>query len=213
MDLLTFFANNLGEVAFKTQQHVVLVAISSGIATAIGIPLGIAVVKRPKLRTPILGTTNIFQTIPSLALFGFLIPLPFIGGIGPRTAIVALVVYALLPIVRNTYTGITGVDPAIKESAVGMGMTSSQLLWMVEIPLALPTIIAGVRIAAVIGVGVATIAALIGAGGLGDFIFRGLSMVNNTVILAGAVPAALMALLIDAALHLVEKKLDWRNRS
>ncbi len=212
MDLLEFFTSNFGEVLFKTRQHFVLVAVSSGIATAIGVPMGIAVVKWKTLRGPILGLANVLQTIPSLALFGFLIPLPFIGGIGARTAIVALIVYGLLPIVRNTYTGITGVDPAVKDAAVGMGMTSSQLLWLVELPLALPIMVAGIRIATVIGVGVATIAALIGAGGLGDFIFRGVSMVDNTVILAGAIPAALMALTADGALHLVEKRLDWRGR-
>lgn len=213
MDLLEFFISNFGEVLFKTRQHVVLVAVSSGIATAIGVPMGIAVARWKTVRGPVLGLANVLQTIPSLALFGFLIPLPFIGGIGARTAIVALIVYGLLPIVRNTYTGITGVDPAVKDAAIGMGMTRSQLLWLVELPLALPIMVAGIRIATVIGVGVATIAALIGAGGLGDFIFRGVSMVDNTVILAGAIPAALMALAADGALHLVEKKLDWRGRA
>ncbi len=213
MDLLEFFISNFGEVLFKTRQHVVLVTVSSGIATAIGVPMGIAVARWKTVRGPVLGLANVLQTIPSLALFGFLIPLPFIGGIGARTAIVALIVYGLLPIVRNTYTGITGVDPAVKDAAIGMGMTRSQLLWLVELPLALPIMVAGIRIATVIGVGVATIAALIGAGGLGDFIFRGVSMVDNTVILAGAIPAALMALAADGALHLVEKKLDWRGRA
>lgn len=213
MDLLEFFISNFGEVLFKTRQHFVLVAVSSGIATAIGVPMGIAVARWKTVRGPVLGLANVLQTIPSLALFGFLIPLPFIGGIGARTAIVALIVYGLLPIVRNTYTGITGVDPAVKDAAIGMGMTRSQLLWLVELPLALPIMVAGIRIATVIGVGVATIAALIGAGGLGDFIFRGVSMVDNTVILAGAIPAALMALAADGALHLVEKKLDWRGRA
>lgn len=212
MDLVEFFISNFGEVLFKTRQHFVLVAVSSGIATAIGVPMGIAVVRWKRVRGPVLGLANVLQTIPSLALFGFLIPLPFIGGIGARTAIVALIVYGLLPIVRNTYTGITGVDPAVKDAAIGMGMTRSQLLWLVELPLALPMMVAGIRIATVIGVGVATIAALIGAGGLGDFIFRGVSMVDNTVILAGAIPAALMALAADGALHLVEKRLDWRGR-
>jgi len=155
----------------------------------------------------VLGLANVFQTIPSLALFGFLIPLPFIGGIGARTAIVALVVYALLPIIRNTYTGITGVDPAVREAGLGMGMRDRELLWLVELPLSAPVILAGVRIATVVGVGTATIAAAIGAGGLGVYIFRGVATVNDTLILAGALPAALLALLADAGLGLVERRL------
>jgi osmoprotectant transport system permease protein len=154
----------------------------------------------------------VFQTIPSLALFGFLIPLPFIGGIGARTAIVALVVYALLPIVRNTYTGIADVDASVRDVATGLGMTSGQRLRLVELPLALPVVLAGVRVATVIGVGVATIAAAIGAGGLGVFIFRGVAMVDHAVILAGAIPAALLALTLDGGLHLLERRLDWRRR-
>jgi osmoprotectant transport system permease protein len=157
--------------------------------------------------------TNIVQTIPSLALFGFLIPLPFIGGIGARTAIVALILYALLPIVRNTYAGISGVDRAVREAALGMGMTDRELLRLVELPLAAPVILAGVRVATVIGVGIATIAAAIGAGGLGVFIFSGVAMVNHVRILAGAVPAAALALLVDGALHLLERRLDWRRKS
>jgi len=154
----------------------------------------------------------VLQTIPSLALFGFLIPLPFIGGIGARTAIVALVVYALLPIVRNTYTGIAQVDATVRDVATSLGMTASQRLRLVELPLAMPVMLAGVRVAAVIGVGVATIAAAIGAGGLGVFIFRGVAMVDHAVILAGAIPAAALALLLDGGLHLVERRLDWRRR-
>jgi osmoprotectant transport system permease protein len=153
----------------------------------------------------------VFQTIPSLALFGFLIPLPFIGGIGARTAIVALVVYALLPIIRNTYAGIAGVDPAVLDAARGMGMTDLQRLRIVELPIAMAVLLAGIRIATVISVGIATIAAAIGAGGLGVFIFRGVAMVDHNVILAGAVPAALMALALDGLLHLLERKLDWRR--
>jgi osmoprotectant transport system permease protein len=155
----------------------------------------------------VLGVANVFQTVPSLALFGFLIPVPLLGGIGSRTAVVALVLYALLPIVRNTYTGIVGVDPAVVEAARGMGMTDRQLLWHVELPLALGVILAGIRVATVISVGIATIAAAIGAGGLGTYIFRGLAMVNNQVILAGAVPAALLALLADFSLGRVEHRL------
>ena len=166
--------------------------VSAGLAVAIGVPLGIALAGRPRLARPVLVLANLAQTIPSLALFGFLIPVPFIGGIGVRTAIVALVLYSLLPILRNTVTGIQQVDPAVLEAATGMGMTPRQRLRLVELPLALPVILAGVRVAAVVSVGTATIAAAIGAGGLGEYIFRGLSMVDTTTILAGAVPAGAM---------------------
>ena len=160
----------------------------------------------------ILGVANVVQTVPSLALFGFLIPLPFLGGIGPQTAIVALVLYALLPIIRNTYTGIAGVEAAVRDAARGMGLTDRQLLRIVELPLAAPVILGGIRVATVIGVGVATIAAAIGAGGLGVFIFSGVAMVDHAQILAGAVPAAVLALLADGGLHLVERRLDWKAR-
>jgi osmoprotectant transport system permease protein len=159
----------------------------------------------------VLGAANILQTIPSLALFGFLIPLPFLGGVGATTAIVALVVYALLPIIRNTVTGINGIDPAVREAALGMGMTDGELLRLVELPLATGVIMAGIRVAAVVGVGVATIAAAIGAGGLGVYIFRGVATVNNTLILAGAVPAALLAIGMDAALGGLERRLDAKR--
>jgi osmoprotectant transport system permease protein len=207
-----FFVTNHAEVVRLTLEHLGLVAASTGIAVAVGLPAGIALTRVPRLRAPILGTANVLQTIPSLALFGFLIPLPFIGGIGARTAIVALVVYALLPIVRNTYIGITEVDATVRDVATGLGMTSRQRLMLVELPLAMPVILAGVRVATVIGVGVATIAAAIGAGGLGVFIFRGVAMVDHAVILAGAIPAAAMALALDGGLHLVERRLDWRHR-
>ena len=177
------------------------------IAAAIAVPAGILLTRQPKIERWVLGFTNAVQTIPSLALFGFLIPLPVIGGIGPRSAIVALVLYALLPIVRNTYTGIKEVDPAVREAALAMGMTDGQILRMVELPLAARTIMAGLRVATVTGVGVATVATLIGAGGLGDFIYRGLQTVNSNLILLGAVPAALMALGADFGLGLIEKKL------
>ena len=177
------------------------------IAAAIAVPAGILLTRQPKIERWVLGFTNAVQTIPSLALFGFLIPLPVIGGIGPRSAIVALVLYALLPIVRNTYTGIKEVDPAVREAALAMGMTDGQMLRMVELPLAARTIMAGLRVATVTGVGVATVATLIGAGGLGDFIYRGLQTVNSNLILLGAVPAALMALGADFGLGLIEKKL------
>jgi len=202
---------NRAEVLSSTLEHVWLVAVSSGLAIAIGVPAGILLTRRPRLRAPILGFANVVQTIPSLALFGFLIPLPFIGGIGARTAIVALVLYGLLPLIRNTYTGITSVDPAVREAARGMGMTDAQVLWIVELRLAAPVILAGIRIAVVLGVGIGTIAAAIGGGGLGEFIFRGVAMVNSAVILAGAVPAALLALIADGGLHLLERRLDWRK--
>ncbi len=197
MRLIEFLLRNRQEFLGLTLEHLSLVAISTGIALVIGLPLGILLTRQPRLRPPVLGVANIFQTIPSLALFGFLIPIPIIGGIGARTAIVALVLYALLPIIRNTYAGIQGIDPAVREAGRGMGMTERQLLFMVEIPLAFGVILAGIRVATVIGVGVATIAAAIGAGGLGVYIFRGVAMVNYTLILAGALPAAIIALLAD----------------
>lgn len=210
MDLLRFYAAHSREALGLLGQHLVLVAVSTGVAVAIGVPLGILLTRRPAWRGPVLGLANVFQTIPSLALFGFLIPLPFIGGVGARTAIVALVVYALLPIVRNTYTGIAGIDPAVREAGVGMGMTDRELLLQVELPLAASVIFSGVRVATVIGVGVATIAAAVGAGGLGVYIFRGVSVVDDTLILAGAVPAALLALAADGLLALVERRVRWR---
>ena len=210
MNLLRFYAANSREVVGLLGEHLVLVLVSTAIAVAIGVPLGILLTRRPGWRRPILGFANVCQTIPSLALFGFLIPLPFIGGVGARTAIVALVVYALLPIVRNTYTGIANVDPAVREAGRGMGMTDRELLIMVELPLAAGVIFSGIRVATVIGVGVATIAAAVGAGGLGVYIFRGVSVVDDTLILAGALPAALLALVADGLLGLVERRFAWR---
>ncbi|HYL10265.1 MAG TPA: ABC transporter permease [Candidatus Acidoferrales bacterium] len=207
MSHFEFMLRHWEEVLQVTLEHVLLVAVAMGIATLIAIPLGIALTRRRALRVPVLGLANIMQTVPSLALFGFLIPVPFIGGIGRRTAIVALVLYALLPILRNTYAGIAGVDPAVIEAARGMGMTPRQLLWQVELPLSSAVILAGLRVATVITIGVATIAAAIGAGGLGTFIFRGVSMVNDQVILAGAVPAALLAILADVSLGWAERRL------
>src|SRR5438477_2453925 len=209
MSLLSFYARNSAELLSLTWQHVYLVAISTGAAIVIGVPLGIALTRRPAWRAPVLGLANVFQTIPSLALFGLLIP---VFGIGAWTAITALVVYALLPIVRNTYTGIAGVDAAVREAGRGMGMTDGELLRLVELPLAAGFILAGVRIATVVSVGIATIAAAIGAGGLGVYIFRGVATVDNTLILAGAIPAALLALLADALLGVVERRLVWRQR-
>lgn len=207
MGLIEFYARNSREALTLLGEHLVLVGVSTGIAVTLGLPLGIALTRRVRWRRPVLGVANVFQTVPSLALFGFLIPLPLLGGIGARTAIVALVVYALLPIIRNTYTGIMSVDPAVREAGRGMGMTDGELLRMVELPLAVPVILAGVRVATVVGVGTATIAAAIGAGGLGVYIFRGVATVNDTLILAGAVPAALLALGADAALGALERRL------
>jgi ABC-type proline/glycine betaine transport system permease subunit len=207
MNVWQFFSGHRGEILSATREHLTLVLVSMAIAVAIGVPLGMALVSRPRLRAASLAVANIFQTIPSLALFGFLIPLPFIGGIGMRSAIVALVLYALLPILRNTFVGLTGVDPAILEAAEAMGMTERQILFRVRLPLATSVILAGIRTATVITIGVATIAAAIGAGGLGTFIFRGVAMVSDAVILAGAIPAALLALLADFLLGLLERRL------
>lgn len=211
MSFVEFMIDNRSEVLRLTLEHLLLVGLSTGIASAVGIPTGILLSRVPRARGPVLGMANVFQAIPSLALLGFLLSLPLVGGIGARPAIVALVVYALMPIIKNTYTGIMGVDSSIRDAARGIGMTDGQILRMVEIPLAMPVILTGVRIATVIGVGVATIAAAIGAGGLGEYIFRGVAMVNHNVILAGAVPAALLALLADGGLHLIEKRLDRRG--
>ena len=210
MNLVRFYIDNAREVAGLIGQHLLLVLVSTAIAVTIGVPLGILLTRRPAWRGPVLGLANVFQTIPSLALFGFLIPLPFLGGIGARTAIVALVVYALLPIVRNTYVGISGIDPAVREAARGMGMTDGELLRIVELPLSAGVILAGVRVATVAGVGTATIAAAIGAGGLGVYIFRGVAVVDNTLILAGALPAALLALGADGLLGMFERRFVWR---
>jgi osmoprotectant transport system permease protein len=207
MSPVRFFLTHRSEIFSATFEHMTLVLIAMAIAIAIGVPLGMLVVRRPALRTFALAIASIFQTIPSLALFGFLIPIPFLGGIGKRTAIVALVLYALLPILRNTYVGLTGIDPAVLESAEAMGMTQSQILLRVRLPLALSVILAGIRTATVITIGIATIAAAIGAGGLGTFIFRGVAMVSDAVILAGAVPAAVLALLADGLLGLLERRL------
>ncbi|MBD2387810.1 glycine betaine ABC transporter substrate-binding protein [Cylindrospermum sp. FACHB-282] len=199
------------EILLRTGEHLVLVAIAMLVAISIGIPLGIVITRQPKLAQPILGLANALQTIPSLAIFGFLISVPFLGGIGKIPAIVALTLYALLPLIRNTYIGINTVDPAIREAGRGMGMTDWQLLFQVEIPLASGVILAGVRVATVISVGIATIAAAIGGGGLGVFIFRGISTVNNQLILAGAIPAAFIALGADLGLGWVEKRLTLQR--
>lgn len=207
MSLWEFLSQNRAEVWQLTLEHLWMVGIAMAIAVAVGVPVGIWLTRRQAMEKPVLGLANVIQTIPSLALFGFLLPAPWIGVRAERIAILALVLYALLPVIRNTYTGIMGVDRAVVEAGRGMGMTGRQLLFQVELPLALSVIIAGVRVATVISVGLATIAAAIGAGGLGEFIFRGLAMVNNAVILAGAIPAAILALLADFGLGLLEKRL------
>ena len=209
MRLVAFFARNAHEALGLVGQHLVLVVLSTGAAALVGIPLGVVLTRRPAWRPPVLGLAGVFQTIPSLALFGILVP---IFGIGFWTAITALIVYALLPIVRNTYTGIAGVDPAIREAGRGMGMTDAELLRLVELPLAAAVILAGVRVATVVSVGVATIGAAIGAGGLGVYVFRGVAVVDDTLILAGAIPAALMALAADGLFALLERRLVWRAR-
>jgi osmoprotectant transport system permease protein len=203
--MLDFLATHQRELATLTGEHVWLVANSMLLAIAIGAPLGILLTRRPRWKALVLGSSNVIQTDPSLALLGLLLPLPWLGVRADRLTIAALTLYALLPIVRNTYIGIAGVDPAVRQAAVGMGLKPRELLWHVELPLAAPVILSGIRVATVITIGTATIAAAIGAGGLGEFIFRGLAMVDNKVILAGAIPAALMALLADSVFGLLER--------
>src|ERR1700750_1923693 len=191
-----------------TGEHLVLVLSAMAVAMLIGVPLGILLTRREGLRRWLLGFASVMQTIPSLALFGFLIPIPLIGGIGKRTVIISLVLYALLPILRNTFVGIASVDPAVRESAVAMGMTSGQMLRVVHLPLAAPTILAGIRVATVTTIGTATIAAAIGGGGLGVFIFRGVAMVDTPTVLGGALSAAVMAIVADEGLEWIERKLS-----
>jgi osmoprotectant transport system permease protein len=205
VELLRFLSERRTELLLATRDHLWLTLLATSVATAIGLPAGIALFRRPALARPALALAGVFQTMPSLALFGLLIPLPLVGGIGARTAVVALVLYALLPILRNAITGLRGVDPAVRDAAVGMGMTDGQLLRMVELPLAFPVILAGIRVAAVVSVGTATIAAAIGAGGLGTFVFRGIATLDDRLILAGAVPSALLALAVDGALGQLER--------
>ncbi|MEN8145424.1 MAG: ABC transporter permease [Gemmatimonadota bacterium] len=212
MGFIEYLVGIRSELLLRTWEHILLVAGSTAIAVTIGVPLGILLTRRAGLRGGILGSANVLQTIPSLALLGLLIPLPLVGGIGATPAVVALVAYALLPIIRNTYEGIRSIDPAVREAALAMGMTDRQLLRRVELPLALGMIMGGVRLATVIGIGVATVAAAIGAGGLGVFIFQGLAMVNNEVILSGAIPAALLALAADGGLGALERRWSrWRS--
>jgi osmoprotectant transport system permease protein len=208
MNAIQYFQQHADEILQATLEHVWLVGITMLIAVAIGVPLGILVARRPWLSKPIIGSANVAETIPSLALLGMLLPVPWLGERADRVAVAALTLYALLPIIRNTATGITGIDPAVREAARGMGMTGRQILSQVELPLALSTILAGVRVATVLTIGVATIAAAVGAGGLGEYIFRGLAMVNNSLILAGAIPAALLALGADFLLSVLERRLS-----
>jgi len=205
MSFLEFTASHWIEIRTLTLEHLRLVSWAMGLSLLVGIPVGVLLIRRPQLRAVVLGMNNVIQTIPSLALFGLLLPVAWLGARADRLAITALALYALLPIVRNTYLGLSEVDPTVLEVAQGMGLTRGQVLWHVELPLAAPVILGGVRLAAVITIGIATIAAAIGAGGLGEFIFRGLAMVDNNVILAGAVPAAAMALVADGLIGLLQR--------
>jgi len=207
MNFIQFFLAHRTEILQASMEHLWLVFISMLLAIVAGVPLGIAITRKPWLSKPILGSANVAETIPSLALFGFLLPVPWLGARADRLAIVALAMYALLPIIRNTVAGIQGIDPTVRDAARAMGMTGRQILFRVELPLSLPVLLAGIRVATVWTVGIATIAAAIGAGGLGEFIFRGLAMVDNRVILEGAIPAAIMALAADVGIGMLERRL------
>jgi osmoprotectant transport system permease protein len=213
MAVIRFWLSHRDQMASAFGQHVLIVAVSTLVAVALGVPLAVFAARRPRLSAPLVAVANVVQTVPSLAMFGFLLPVPLLGGVGARAAIVVLILYGLLPILRTTIAGLNGIDPSIREAGVAMGMAPAELLWQVELPLALPSMVAGIRVAAVVGVGSATIAAAIGAGGLGDFIYRGLSMVDTTVILAGAIPAALLALAVDGGLLWAERQLSARRHS
>jgi osmoprotectant transport system permease protein len=212
MSVIRFWQSHAQELATLLAQHIVVVAVATLVAVAIGVPLGIVAARRPRVSAPLVGVANIVQTVPSLAMFGFLLPVPLLGGVGARAAIVVLILYGLLPIVRTTIAGLNGIDRSIREAGVAMGMTPRELLLRVELPLALPSIVAGIRVAGVVGVGSATIAAAIGAGGLGEYIYRGLSMVDTTVILSGAIPAALLALAVDGGIWWIGRQLSARRR-
>jgi len=211
-EFLNFLRANYAELLVLTREHIFITLLSTGLAVAVGLPLGILLTRVERLQTPVLGIANVMQTVPSLALFGLLIPIPFIGGIGARTAVIALALYALLPIIRNTVTGILGIDPKVREAATALGMTSGQVLRSVELPLAAPVILTGIRVAVVISVGVATVAAAVGAGGLGTYIFRGLRQNDNNLLLAGALASALLALLCDFALGQIERSFKIGER-
>src|SRR5262245_2405606 len=207
MRLIEFWLNHGGEFLEAILRHLALVAASTGIAVAAGVPLGVFSYRNPRLGSPLIGIANVVQTIPSLAMFGFLIQMPLIGGIGEKAALIVLSLYALLPVMQTTVSGMKGVDPSVREAGLAMGMSDWHLLSIVELPLALNSIIAGVRVAAVVGVGTATIAAAVAAGGLGEFIYRGVASVDGAVIMAGAIPAALLALLADFWLKWLERRL------
>ncbi len=207
-----FVAQHGREILLLTLEHLWLTAWAMFFSVAIAVPVGIWLTRHPRWARWVLGFANILQTIPSLAMFGFLLPLPWLGERAARLAIVALIAYALLPILRNTYTGIRGVDPVIVEVAQALGMTGRQRLFKVELPLAADVMLAGIRTATVICVGIATIAAAVGAGGLGELIFRGVASVDNRLVLSGAVPAAALALGADALLGLVERRLRVPGR-
>ncbi len=209
MSLWEFFLHNRQQIFSATLEHLALVGAAMLIAVVVGVPAGILVTRRKWLEKPILGIANVAETIPSLALLGFLLPVPWLGDRAERLAVTALALYALLPIIRNTATGIEGVDPGVRESARGMGMTDAQILIKVELPLAFSYVLAGIRVAAVLTIAIATVAAAVGAGGLGEFIFRGLAMVNNQLILAGAIPAALLALAADFVLGALEHRFRY----
>jgi osmoprotectant transport system permease protein len=198
---------NKQQILTLTGEHLWMTGASLLLAIAIGVPLGIFLTRRPRWKGLVLGSNSVIQTIPGLALFGLLLPVPWLGARADRLAVFALTLYALLPIIQNTYVGISGVAAPVREAATAMGLTNKQLLWQVELPLAANVIVAGIRVATVFVIGLATIAAAIGAGGLGELIFRGLAMVNNNVILAGAIPAALMALVADGILALLQRRL------
>lgn len=208
MDLLNTFMSRKSDIWVAFQEHIFLAGIAMLIAIAIAVPLGIILTRYKKFAEPIIGITAIIQTVPSLALLGFMLP---IFGIGKVPAIIALTLYALLPILRNTYTGIIGVDPALVDAGKGMGMTSRQILFMVELPLTLPILMAGIRTATVLTIGVAALATFIGAGGLGDLITRGLNVMDKNLILAGAIPAAILAIVFDFALKKLEDKVTPRG--
>lgn len=208
MTFVSYLSEHLAEVATRTAEHLALSLGATLAAVIIGLPLGIMIERRRILERPVLALVDVVQTIPSLALFGLLLPLPLIGGIGATPAVVALLLYALLPIVRTTVVGLRGIDPTLVEAARGLGATDRQRLFRIELPLATPTILAGVRVAAVTSIGTATIAAAIGAGGLGTFVFRGVAVLDNRLILLGAVPAALLAILADGILRFVERRLS-----
>jgi len=200
-----FLSQYGSEIAMLTLEHLWLTGAAMLLAAAIAIPAGIALTRAPRWAKPVIMVANILQTIPSLAMFGFLLPIPWLGDRAARIAILALTAYAMLPILRNTYAGIRGIDPSITEVARALGLTGWQLLVKVQLPLAASFILAGLRTATVTCVGIATIAAAVGAGGLGELIFRGVASVDNRLVLAGAIPAALLALAADAALGLLER--------